>query len=282
MSVTHAPSEELRRVTAGEAMHPGLVTLPAGTPLRLLARTMAVQGVHAVALAGAPPAIVSDRELVRALAAGEAAVRPEPVPSVGLDEPIDAAAELMVAQREGHVLVEDAHSAPVGMLSSFDVAAIIGGRLPRVARLVRPAPAQPSLSENRLDHVTVAQAMHAGVVAVSPYATARELAALMAEHRIHAVVTAGLAHDPGAARHLELRVLTTLDIIAATRAAGSDQRVADLDTGEPVTVAAGQTMADAARLMTERGADHLLVLDASGRPAGMVSTLDVAHVAAIS
>lgn len=54
---------------------------------------------------------------------------------------------------------------------------------------------------------------------------------------------------------------------------------ADLAAGEAVTVESSLPLTDAARLMDERGAAHLVVAEGD-RPVGVVSTLDIAGVLA--
>jgi CBS domain-containing protein len=54
--------------------------------------------------------------------------------------------------------------------------------------------------------------------------------------------------------------------------------VADRDIG---TISSSESLVAAAELMRDRGIAHLMVRDAqSGRPAGMLSTLDVAGILA--
>jgi hypothetical protein len=78
---------------------------------------------------------------------------------------LQAVAERMHAEQAAHVVVREADDGVAhGIVSSFDVAAVVGGHDPRTARLVRPAPApaRPAISDGRLDRNAVWQVMHRG------------------------------------------------------------------------------------------------------------------------
>jgi CBS domain-containing protein len=121
----------------------------------------------------------------------------------------------------------------------------------------------------------VADAMRHGVVSCFVDASLHEAARTMALHRVHALVVtnadgslAGVLSDIGLLGGL-------LD------PGGPDNTAGEVADREPATISSDDTVADAARLMRERGTSHLLVRDArSGRPSGMLSTLDVAGMLA--
>jgi len=70
--------------------------------------------------------------------------------------------------------------------------------------------------------------------------------------------------------------LTEEDIRTLVKGATAAERAAP----DPLTVGAEEPLARAARLMAEHRASHVLVLaTGSGRPAGVLSTLDVAALA---
>src|SRR4051812_5087660 len=86
-------STPLGHVLAGEAMHPGILGVPAESPLRFLARTMAVQRVHAVALMDGAArstsvSVVDALALVRAIAGGGLRPTPEAMPVVDVSDPL--------------------------------------------------------------------------------------------------------------------------------------------------------------------------------------------------
>lgn len=131
--------------------------------------------------------------------------------------------------------------------------------------------------EPLIGRLTVADAMHRGIVALSPSASIRDVAAAMAEHRIHAVVIIDEG-PPGAGDDRLWGVVSDVDLM---RGLGSDL---PLDAGnlaalDVFDIGSGEPLAEAARLMAEHGVSHLVVNEDDG-PAGVVSTLDVARAAA--
>jgi len=123
------PEPLLDATTVGEAMHRGIVTCAPTADLREVAALLAEHGVHCAVVAGDPDrtlwGIVSDLDLMRGLGS--------PVPLVAgnlaaLDivivspqDELRRAAQLMAEHDAAHlIVVED--GAPVGVLSTLDVA----------------------------------------------------------------------------------------------------------------------------------------------------------------
>jgi CBS domain-containing protein len=124
----------------------------------------------------------------------------------------------------------------------------------------------------RLADVTVAEAMHAGVVSCPRGATMRAVARVLAGHRIHAAVVELPEGGWG--------VVSDLDLVAAV-ARGEAPGAAELAGSPAATVGPGESLEAAVLLMHERGVTHLVVVDAAlERPVGVLSTLDVADVVA--
>jgi CBS domain-containing protein len=122
-------------------------------------------------------------------------------------------------------------------------------------------------------HARVRDAMHPGVVTCSPDTPVREIARIMTTHRIHAVVMA-LPVERG--MPLTWSVVTALDLVNGYL---RDEPLcaADVAASEPVRVSTDDTLEHAAQLMVEHSVDHLIVVNAQdGRPAGILSTLDIA------
>jgi CBS domain-containing protein len=271
-------------------MHPGVLTVAASASMADVARTMVVHGVHAVLvrpndprLVGWPSQVVTDRDLLRWVAVGEppttaADVASGPAALVGTEWRLERTARLMADLDEPHVLVASPRSPlPDGVLSSFDIAAVVGGRVPRAARLVRPAPARPALSERRLERVKVRAAMHHGVVGCAPGTSLTDVAAALADHRVHCVVVAGVDRA-----HPVWRVVDTMDVVCAASRWRPQLAAEDLRGEPPVTIDERATLRAAAELMDERGLSHLVVIDKAGAPTGVVSSIDVAAVCAIT
>lgn len=126
----------------------------------------------------------------------------------------------------------------------------------------------------RLEHALVADAMRHGILSCFPDASLRAAARTMALHHIHTVVV----NDPE--RGAMLGVVSDGDLLAALSDPDKQGGVlADLVHGEVASVSSEQLLTEAIALMRERGVDHAVVVDAhSGRPIGMLSTLDVLGV----
>jgi CBS domain-containing protein len=100
----------------------------------------------------------------------------------------------------------------------------------------------------------------------------RDVATIMANHRVHAVVVMAT----GAAR--PLGVVSDLDVVAAL-ALGADCAAGEVAATETLTISADEPLWSAAQLMSEHAVSHLAVLDgAGGYPVGVLSTLDIASV----
>jgi CBS domain-containing protein len=131
--------------------------------------------------------------------------------------------------------------------------------------------------EPLLESLTVADAMHHGIVSCPPGATLREIAELLAEHTVHCAVVAdatddgppslwGLVSDVDLMRGLDSPVALTAGNLAAVPV---------------VTVKSDDRLRHAARLMGEHDIAHLVVVR-GGKPVGILSTLDIARAAASS
>ena|SRR5690349_10086402 len=134
MSIQEPP---LTRVRVQDVMHTGMLTTDPSTPLRVLARLMAQQRVHAVAVADPdharrPWGIVTDLDIAAAAAedsdetAGEAVK--QDVLTISASDPLIWAAHEMTQHGVSHLVVVDpATGHPSGIISTLDVAAAFGG-----------------------------------------------------------------------------------------------------------------------------------------------------------
>jgi CBS domain-containing protein len=126
--------------------------------------------------------------------------------------------------------------------------------------------------------VTIAAAMHRGVVTCRPETPLTKVAQMMAAHRIHSVVVWSEAQEADEEGTL-WGVVSDLDLARAiaTDEAGSTARAV---TSKPVvTVAIDERISRAAELMVDHAIAHLVVVR-RGRPVGVISTLDLARVLA--
>jgi CBS domain-containing protein len=129
-----------------------------------------------------------------------------------------------------------------------------------------------------LSEVTVADAMHPGVL-TCPIETPLSVAArMMATYNVHCLVVYGSdeEHEDGEVR--VWAVLSDLDLVAAALVEGADEATAGGSAGTPVVLIGGnERLTRAAQLMTEHQTAHLVVIDPDTyHPVGIVSTLDVA------
>lgn len=125
----------------------------------------------------------------------------------------------------------------------------------------------------RLEHALVADAMRHGILSCSSDASLRAAARTMTLHHIHTVVVND-PHEQG-----PVGVVADRDLIDALAAGRAERTLAELADQDFVQLSSGQRLQDAVATMRERGVDHAVVIDAhSGRPTGMLSTLDILGV----
>jgi len=128
----------------------------------------------------------------------------------------------------------------------------------------------------RLEHARVADAMHHGILSCASDATLRDAARTMAQHHVHMIVVTD-ARDGAPLGCVSDTALLRL-LLAPDGGARTLGEVADRNFDR---VASNEPLASAAALMRDEGTAHLLVQDEhTGRPVGVLSTLDVAGVLA--
>jgi CBS domain-containing protein len=118
------------------------------------------------------------------------------------------------------------------------------------------------------DSAHVADVMHGPVLTCGPETPITAVARTMADKQVHAVVVTGIEGTAWG-------VVTTLDVAAAAAARPDEIVAREVAATEPVTVGTGTALSEAARVMVEHQVNHVLVVE-GGRPAGIVSTADVA------
>jgi CBS domain-containing protein len=124
----------------------------------------------------------------------------------------------------------------------------------------------------------VAYAMHWGLVSCSPATSLRDVAALMAEARVHCI----LVIDDPIDTHPLWGVVSDLDLVAAATVRPLAEQNAGGTAMKPAVTAFPHEPLDAAvERMTRHGVSHLVVVDLLRRhPVGVLSTLDVARALA--
>jgi CBS domain-containing protein len=119
---------------------------------------------------------------------------------------------------------------------------------------------------------TVGEAMTPGVLTCLPVTPLRDVARMMARHRVHAIVV--LADDD---RLHPWGVVSDLDLVGAI---GTCANAGVVAASPVVTVTPDLALEQAAMLMAENQTSHLLVRSDMGLPVGVLSTLDIARALA--
>ena len=133
----------------------------------------------------------------------------------------------------------------------------------------------PSKGEPIFDDVRVGDVMTEGVVSCSPDTPLREVAALMVENRIHSVVV----YEGGPER--AWRIVSDIDLVNAANADMDREQASEVAATPVVTVTPDARLGRVAQLMAEYQTAHLVVVDpGSGRPVGVISSLDLARTLA--
>ena len=120
------------------------------------------------------------------------------------------------------------------------------------------------------EHALVADVMRAGLITCQPETRLQGVAQAMAANHVHALVVI----DPGA-DEAGWHVIYDVDVLKLAAGGNTDARAVDAAC-EPVTIPMTASASDAAELMHANGTRHLIALDEEGRPAGVVSSLDLA------
>lgn len=129
-----------------------------------------------------------------------------------------------------------------------------------------------------LERATVSDAMHPGILSCDPDASLADVARMMATHHVHCVAVIGVSHQNPACG--VWGIISDLDLVRA--AIGDREATARSLATEPVVSVEARTwLTEAAQLMLDKGASHLVVVEPdTERPIGILSTLDLAGVVA--
>jgi CBS domain-containing protein len=128
---------------------------------------------------------------------------------------------------------------------------------------------------------TVRDAMQLGLFECTPDASVTALARTMAEQSIHCVVVAGIDRRDARGEHLSWGIVSDLDLMRGLSPGLEHATAGELAATDIVVVEPTDTLEHAAQLMAEHENAHLVVASPeTGRPVGMLSTLDVARAVA--
>ena len=130
-----------------------------------------------------------------------------------------------------------------------------------------------------LEHATVSDAMHPGILSCEPDASLTEVAKIMATHHVHCVAVVGISHEEPEC--FVWGIVSDLDLVRAGISDGVDETARALAKEPVIVVEPSMPLVDAAREMLERHVHHVVVADpVAKRPIGVLSTLDIAGVLA--
>lgn len=277
----------LQALTAQDAMRTVVIGCDPEDRLTSLAASMVTHDVRAIMLParGGSSPVVTDLDLVCTALHGTLdtparEIARDLAPTVPSDAPLERCVAKMAEQYAAHVLVVDpASETPCGVISSFDVAWVVGGA-PRKARAIDPRPVPSRAGRDELATVTVGSAIAPGVVACSPDASIAAAARRMTDRRIHCLAVAGVGVTGPHERHFEWGLIDDLDIVRAAHRNVLDEPVGSIAENGPLAVTADEPVRVAAALLVDNDARHLVVIGPDGLPSGILSTLDIAWLLA--
>lgn len=138
-------------------------------------------------------------------------------------------------------------------------------------------PSQGSYLMPSLQHATVSDAMHPGILACEPDASVPEVARIMATHHVHCVAVVGVSHEEPPCGVWS--VISDLDLVRAGIRDGEAPSARAIAQQPLVTVDPALPLREAGELMLANGVSHLVVIQpGTQRPIGILSTADIAGV----
>jgi CBS domain-containing protein len=128
---------------------------------------------------------------------------------------------------------------------------------------------------------TVADAMQGGLIACAPDAGVTTIAQAMADESIHCVLVVGIERRERGGERLSWGIVSDLDLMGALQPGCEDASAGELAATDVLTVEPTDSLERAAQLMAEHETTHLIVTSpTTDRPVGIVSSLDIARLAA--
>jgi len=141
-------------------------------------------------------------------------------------------------------------------------------------------PHQGSYLTPSLEHATVAEAMHPGILSCPADASLVEVARLMAGHHVHCIAVTGIAPE-GGGRSVVWGIISDLDLVRAGVRTGADRTAGALALAPVISVGTDTPLLEAGELMITHEVSHVVVLHpVTQLPIGILSTLDIAGVIA--
>jgi CBS domain-containing protein len=130
-----------------------------------------------------------------------------------------------------------------------------------------------------LDHATVADAVHPGILSCDPDAPLTDVARTMATHHVHSVAVIGVSHEEPECG--VWAIISDLDLLEAGIRGGGERTARQIASRPLISVEPAMPLREAAELMLSHRTTHVVVVEpGTQRPVGVLSTLDVAGVLA--
>jgi CBS domain-containing protein len=130
-----------------------------------------------------------------------------------------------------------------------------------------------------LEHATVSDAMHPGILACEPDASLAEVAQMMATHHVHCLAVVGISHEEPPCGVWS--VISDLDLVRAGTGEVDSPTARDIAQQPLLTVEPSVPLREAGELMLAHQISHLVVIQpGTERPIGILSTADIAGVLA--
>jgi len=152
-------------------------------------------------------------------------------------------------------------------------------RSPGTGRCEMSTTFEPSHRIRPIEELRVIDVMHPGMISCPPETPLRTVARMMANYRVHAIVVHAHSDDRGGEHW---GVVSDVDLMRTAQEANLDDVTADQIAASPVLVVSTvEPLGQVIQLMVEHEATHVIAIERhSGRPLGVVSTLDVARALA--
>lgn len=143
--------------------------------------------------------------------------------------------------------------------------------------LTTSQPSRGSYLMPSLQHASVSDAMHPGILACEPDASLPEVAQMMATYHVHCVAVVGVSHEEPPCGVWSM--ISDLDLVRAGIRDGEAPNARAMAQEPLVTVEPSLPLREAGELMLANGVSHLVVIQpGTQRPIGILSTADIAGV----
>jgi len=140
-------------------------------------------------------------------------------------------------------------------------------------------PSRGSYLMPSFENARVEDAMRVGIFTCPPETSLKDVARMMASYHVHSVVVTDMDGEGESER--PWGIVSDLDLVRAGGPDAADRTAGSTANTSIITVATDERLEQAAQLMSKNDTTHLIVVQpGSGKPIGVLSTLDIAGVLA--